>query len=303
MIRRFARRQRTPRSEHGRAAPPIWAGDGGTAPQGKLRDKSVWGYRNRGGDGFVWRILTTDQAKPRLSTPSHGAGAASSRTRPCSRGCLESSTNGCSITLASSGVFASAADAGGCASTSFGRSRHCEGGVFAIVAVNNPGVQCAATPAGDSGQIVTPTRFLEPGNTGVASGAANYTPPSTGEYLICGWLTTPTGLLEMEGGPVTAQLLLNLHPKRRRAKAEGADEDASRLASSRGPWGERGAVLPLEHRLLCLHPLPAPSEPQSLGFVVPSLNPTTIANAMRGASASRTERDTWRYCESRPERS
>jgi hypothetical protein len=79
-----------------------------------------------------------------------------------------------------------------------------EGGVFAIVAVNNPGVQCAATPAGDSGQLVTPTHFLEPGNTGAASGAANYTPPSTGEYLMCGWLTTPAGLLEMEGGPVTA---------------------------------------------------------------------------------------------------
>jgi hypothetical protein len=32
-----------------------------------------------------------------------------------------------------------------------------EEGTFAIVAVNNPGVQCAATPQGDAGHVVTPT--------------------------------------------------------------------------------------------------------------------------------------------------
>jgi hypothetical protein len=34
-----------------------------------------------------------------------------------------------------------------------------EGGVFAIVAVNNPGVQCAATPQGDFGRVVIPTHL------------------------------------------------------------------------------------------------------------------------------------------------
>jgi hypothetical protein len=81
-------------------------------PQQSLRDKSAGGRRNRGGDGFVWRILTTNQAKPRPSAPPHGPGAASSRTPLSSRAGLESSTNGCSITLANSAVFASAVGAG-----------------------------------------------------------------------------------------------------------------------------------------------------------------------------------------------
>jgi hypothetical protein len=81
---------------------------------------------------------------------------------------------------------------------------------FTVVAVNNPGVPCAATPKADNGTTVTPGHLLEPGNSGAYTGTANYTPPSTGAYTVCGWLELPAGLLETDGGPVTAATSLPL---------------------------------------------------------------------------------------------
>jgi hypothetical protein len=79
-----------------------------------------------------------------------------------------------------------------------------EEATYPVVYANNPGVPCAANPQGDTGQMLTVTHFAEGGNIGQASGAVNWTPPSTGAYTLCGWTTIPAGLLEMEGGPVTA---------------------------------------------------------------------------------------------------
>lgn len=79
-----------------------------------------------------------------------------------------------------------------------------EEATYPVVYANNPGIPCAADPQADAGQMLTPTHFAEGGNIGQASGAVNWTPPSTGTYTLCGWTTIPAGLLEMEGGPVTA---------------------------------------------------------------------------------------------------
>jgi hypothetical protein len=79
-----------------------------------------------------------------------------------------------------------------------------EEATYPVVYANNPGVPCAASPQGDIGQMVTATHFAEGGNIGQASGAVSWTPPATGTYTLCGWTTIPAGLLEMEGGPVTA---------------------------------------------------------------------------------------------------
>jgi hypothetical protein len=83
-----------------------------------------------------------------------------------------------------------------------------EEATYAVVYANNPGVPCAADPDADVGQMLTPTHFLEGGNIGEASGSANWTPKSTGLYTLCGWTAIPSGLLEMEGGPVTASTQL-----------------------------------------------------------------------------------------------
>jgi hypothetical protein len=85
-----------------------------------------------------------------------------------------------------------------------------ERGTFTVVAVNNPGVPCAATPKADNGTTVTPGHLLEPGNSGAYTGTTNYTPPSTGAYTVCGWLELPAGLLETDGGPVTVATSLPL---------------------------------------------------------------------------------------------
>jgi hypothetical protein len=85
-----------------------------------------------------------------------------------------------------------------------------EEGTFAVIAVNNPGVPCAADPAADDGHTITPGHLLESGSIGQFSGSINYTPPSTGTYTACGWLELPVGLLETDGGPVTAAASLPL---------------------------------------------------------------------------------------------
>jgi hypothetical protein len=79
-----------------------------------------------------------------------------------------------------------------------------EEATYPVVYANNPGIPCAASPQGDMGQMLTATHFAEGGNVGQASGAVSWTPPATGTYTLCGWTTIPAGLLEMEGGPVTA---------------------------------------------------------------------------------------------------
>lgn len=76
--------------------------------------------------------------------------------------------------------------------------------VYAVLGLNNPGVPCAPDPDEDDGQIITQSHLLDGGTAGTFSGAADYTPPSTGIYTACGWLEIPAGLLEMDGGPVTA---------------------------------------------------------------------------------------------------
>ena len=85
-----------------------------------------------------------------------------------------------------------------------------EEGTFAVLAVNGPGVPCAADPAADAGQTITPAHLMEGANIGQFSGSVNYTPPSTGAYTVCGWLEIPAGLLETDGGPVTASASLPL---------------------------------------------------------------------------------------------
>jgi hypothetical protein len=86
-----------------------------------------------------------------------------------------------------------------------------EEGTLAVVAANNPGVPCAADPAADDGQTITPGHIFESGSTGPYSGSINYTPPSTGAYTLCGWLEIPAGLIETDGGPVTAAASLPIN--------------------------------------------------------------------------------------------
>lgn len=83
-----------------------------------------------------------------------------------------------------------------------------EEGRFGVIAVNNPGVPCAANPAADDGKTLTETHGLEAGSTGDYGGALNFTPAATGEYELCAWLTIPAGLLDLEGGQVTASTSL-----------------------------------------------------------------------------------------------
>ena len=69
------------------------------------------------------------------------------------------------------------------------------------MAVNNPGVPCASTPAADEGTTLTPGHLLEGGNVGDWSGSAGFTPPTPGAYVLCGWFEEPAGLIETDGGP------------------------------------------------------------------------------------------------------
>lgn len=81
---------------------------------------------------------------------------------------------------------------------------------LAVVAANNPGVPCASTPAADEGTTLTPGHLLEGGNVGDWSGSADFTPPTPGAYILCGWLEEPAGLIETDGGPVTASTTLQV---------------------------------------------------------------------------------------------
>lgn len=81
---------------------------------------------------------------------------------------------------------------------------------LAVVAANNPGVPCASSPAADTGTTLTPGHLLEGGNIGDWSGSTNFTPPTAGAYVLCGWLEEPAGLIETDGGPVTATTSLQV---------------------------------------------------------------------------------------------
>lgn len=83
-----------------------------------------------------------------------------------------------------------------------------EAGTLAVVVANDPGIPCAADPAGDNGDTLTPAHLLEGGQVGDWSGSVNFTPPSSGTYTLCGWLEEPAGLIETDGGPVTASTSL-----------------------------------------------------------------------------------------------
>ena len=79
--------------------------------------------------------------------------------------------------------------------------------------VNNPGVPCAANPVADTGETISPAHFLQSGLIGQFVGRFNYTPTTTGTFAACGRLETPSGLLETDGGPVTAATTLPVrHP-------------------------------------------------------------------------------------------
>ena len=86
-----------------------------------------------------------------------------------------------------------------------------EEGTLAVVAANNPGVPCAANPAADDGQTITPGHIFDAGSVGGFSGSVNYTPPSTGAYTLCGWLEIPAGFIETDGGPITAAASLPIN--------------------------------------------------------------------------------------------
>ena len=81
---------------------------------------------------------------------------------------------------------------------------------LAVVAANNPGVPCASTPAADTGTTLTPGHIFEGGNIGAWSGSISFTPPTAGDYILCGWLEEPAGLIETDGGPVTATSTLQV---------------------------------------------------------------------------------------------
>ena len=81
---------------------------------------------------------------------------------------------------------------------------------LAVVAANNPGVPCASSPAADNGTTLTPGHLLEGGNIGDWAGATDFTPPTAGAYILCGWLEEPAGLIETDGGPVTASTSLQV---------------------------------------------------------------------------------------------
>jgi len=83
-------------------------------------------------------------------------------------------------------------------------SAESEEGRFEVVYLNNPGVPCAANPQADNGSRISEQHGLEAGSTGSYGGSINFTPTTTGEYELCGWLVIPAGLLDLEGGPVTA---------------------------------------------------------------------------------------------------
>ncbi|HTU78527.1 MAG TPA: hypothetical protein VMF09_07190 [Solirubrobacteraceae bacterium] len=89
-------------------------------------------------------------------------------------------------------------------------SAYSEEPTLAVVAANNPGVPCASTPAADQGTTLTPGHIFEGGNVGDWSGSTGFTPPTPGAYILCGWLEEPAGLIETDGGPITASTSLQV---------------------------------------------------------------------------------------------
>lgn len=85
-----------------------------------------------------------------------------------------------------------------------------EESTLAVVAANNPGVPCASTPAADQGTTLTPGHIFEGGSVGDWSGSTDFTPPTPGAYILCGWLEEPAGLIETDGGPVTTTTTLQV---------------------------------------------------------------------------------------------
>lgn len=65
----------------------------------------------------------------------------------------------------------------------------------ASVYVNPPGIGCSAQPEADPGTAIIAPEPLTDGSIGAFSEAAEYTPPSSGNYVLCGWLTE-VGILE-----------------------------------------------------------------------------------------------------------
>ena len=108
---------------------------------------------------------------------------------------------------------------------------------LAVVAANNPGVPCASTPAADNGTTLTPGHIFEGGNVGDWSGSTNFTPPTAGAYILCGWLEEPAGLIETDGGPVTASTSLQVQVR--------APVIALKLGVPRAPQPGRAFVLNL----------------------------------------------------------
>lgn len=90
-------------------------------------------------------------------------------------------------------------------------SAESEEGRFEVIDVNNPGVPCAANPQADNGSRISEQHGLEAGYTGSYGGSVNFTPTTTGEYDVCAWLVIPAGLLDLEGGPVTASASLPIN--------------------------------------------------------------------------------------------
>ncbi len=82
--------------------------------------------------------------------------------------------------------------------------------LMASVYVNAPGVPCAPNPAVDSGTAIVVPNMLTDTVVGAFSGAGNYTPPSTGAYTMCGWLTGVGSLAYPEGGEVATAISVPL---------------------------------------------------------------------------------------------
>ena len=82
--------------------------------------------------------------------------------------------------------------------------------LMASVYVNAPGVPCAPNPVTDSGTAVVVPNMLTPALVGSFSGAGNYTPPTSGAYTMCGWLTGVGSIVHPEGGEVATAISVPL---------------------------------------------------------------------------------------------
>jgi hypothetical protein len=85
---------------------------------------------------------------------------------------------------------------------------------FVTLAVNNADVPCGSTPEADAGTELAKPSLNTPGQTGVYSGSANYTPSEPGAFIICGWVTGQGVADNTNGGPeiVSASLPIEVRP-------------------------------------------------------------------------------------------